>query len=43
MLNPDLFTAFLLITVVLFLTPGAIVTLLIATGATHARARPCSR
>jgi homoserine/homoserine lactone efflux protein len=35
MLNPDLFTAFLLITVVLFLTPGPIVTLLIATGATH--------
>jgi homoserine/homoserine lactone efflux protein len=35
MLNPDLFTAFLLITVVLFLTPGPIVTLLIATGATR--------
>ena len=35
MLNPELFTAFLLITVVLFLTPGPIVTLLIATGATH--------
>ena len=35
MLNPDLFTAFLLVTVVLFLTPGPIVTLLIATGATH--------
>jgi homoserine/homoserine lactone efflux protein len=32
-MNPELFSAFLLITVVLFLTPGPIVTLIIATGA----------
>ncbi len=32
-MNTQLFTAFLLITVVLFLTPGPIVTLIIATGA----------
>ena len=32
-MNAQLFTAFLLITVVLFLTPGPIVTLIIATGA----------
>ncbi len=32
-MNPQLFTAFLLITVVLFLTPGPIVTLTIATAA----------
>ena len=32
-MNYQLFTAFLLITVVLFLTPGPIVTLIIATGA----------
>ena len=32
-MNTHLFTAFLLITVVLFLTPGPIVTLIIATGA----------
>lgn len=34
-MNPELFTAFLLITAVLFLTPGPIVTLVIATGATQ--------
>ncbi len=32
-MNYQLFSAFLLITVVLFLTPGPIVTLIIATGA----------
>jgi threonine/homoserine/homoserine lactone efflux protein len=32
-MNTQLFSAFLLITVVLFLTPGPIVTLIIATGA----------
>jgi threonine/homoserine/homoserine lactone efflux protein len=32
-MNPQLFSAFLLITVVLFLTPGPIVTLILATGA----------
>ncbi len=32
-MNLELFTAFLLITVVLFLTPGPIVTLILATGA----------
>jgi threonine/homoserine/homoserine lactone efflux protein len=35
MLNPDLFLAFLLITVVLIITPGPVVTLVIATGATE--------
>jgi threonine/homoserine/homoserine lactone efflux protein len=35
MLNPELFAAFLLITVVLIATPGPIVTLVIATGATQ--------
>ena len=35
MLNPDLFLAFLLITVVLIVTPGPVVTLVIATGATE--------
>ena len=34
-MNWELFAAFLLITVVLFLTPGPIVTLVIATGAAH--------
>jgi homoserine/homoserine lactone efflux protein len=34
-MNPELFAAFLLITLVLFLTPGPIVTLVIATGATQ--------
>jgi threonine/homoserine/homoserine lactone efflux protein len=34
-MNWELFAAFLLITVVLFLTPGPIVTLVIATGAGH--------
>ena len=34
-MNYQLFTAFLLITVVLFLTPGPIVTLVIATGASQ--------
>jgi homoserine/homoserine lactone efflux protein len=33
-MNPELFLAFLLITVVLILTPGPVVTLVIATGAT---------
>jgi threonine/homoserine/homoserine lactone efflux protein len=32
--NPELFGAFLLITVVLIITPGPVVTLVIATGAT---------
>ncbi len=32
-MNPQLFSAFLLITVVLFITPGPIVTLIVATGA----------
>jgi homoserine/homoserine lactone efflux protein len=35
MLNPELFLAFLLITIVLIVTPGPIVTLVIATGATQ--------
>jgi homoserine/homoserine lactone efflux protein len=35
MLNPELFLAFLLITLVLIVTPGPIVTLVIATGATQ--------
>jgi homoserine/homoserine lactone efflux protein len=35
MLNPELFLAFLLITMVLIVTPGPIVTLVIATGATQ--------
>src|SRR5258705_10769802 len=34
-MNPQLFTAFLLITLVLVVTPGPIVTLVIATGATR--------
>ena len=34
-MNTELFIAFLLITMVLFATPGPIVTLVIATGATH--------
>ena len=34
-MNWELFAAFLLITIVLFLTPGPIVTLVIATGAAH--------
>ncbi len=34
-MNWELFTAFLLITLVLFLTPGPMVTLVIATGAAH--------
>jgi threonine/homoserine/homoserine lactone efflux protein len=34
-MNIELFTAFVLITVILILTPGPIVTLVIATGATH--------
>ena len=34
-MNIQLFTAFLLITVVLFITPGPIVTLIIATGASR--------
>lgn len=33
-MNPDLFLAFLLMTVVLIITPGPVVTLVIATGAT---------
>ena len=37
-MNYQLFSAFLLITIVLFLTPGPIVTLIIATGARQARA-----
>jgi threonine/homoserine/homoserine lactone efflux protein len=35
MLNPELFLAFVLITVVLIVTPGPVVTLVIATGATQ--------
>jgi homoserine/homoserine lactone efflux protein len=35
MLNPELFVAFLLITLVLIVTPGPVVTLVIATGATE--------
>jgi homoserine/homoserine lactone efflux protein len=35
MLNPELFLAFLLITAVLIVTPGPVVTLVIATGATE--------
>ena len=35
MLNPELFLAFVLITVVLIVTPGPVVTLVIATGATE--------
>ena len=35
MLNPELFVAFLLITFVLIITPGPVVTLVIATGATE--------
>jgi homoserine/homoserine lactone efflux protein len=35
MLNPELFLAFLLITILLIVTPGPIVTLVIATGATQ--------
>ena len=34
-MNYELFTAFVLITIVLILTPGPVVTLVIATGATH--------
>ncbi len=34
-MNYELFTAFVLITIVLIITPGPIVTFLIATGATH--------
>src|SRR5439155_20551363 len=34
-MNPQLFTAFVLITLVLIVTPGPIVTLVIATGATR--------
>ncbi|MCZ7656747.1 MAG: LysE family translocator [Xanthobacteraceae bacterium] len=34
-MNPELFLAFLLITIVLIITPGPIVTLVIATGATQ--------
>ncbi len=34
-MNPELFTAFVLMTMVLILTPGPIVTLVIATGATQ--------
>ena len=34
-MNPELFTAFVLITIVLIITPGPIVTLIIATGATQ--------
>jgi homoserine/homoserine lactone efflux protein len=34
-MNPELFVAFLLITVVLIITPGPIVTLVVATGATQ--------
>ena len=34
-MNYELFTAFVLITIVLIITPGPIVTLIIATGATH--------
>src|SRR5271166_3193715 len=34
-MNPGLFTAFLLITAVLVVVPGPIVTLVISTGATH--------
>jgi homoserine/homoserine lactone efflux protein len=35
MMNPELFAAFLLVTVVLIVTPGPIVTLVIATGVTR--------
>ena len=38
-MNWHLFSAFLLITLVLVLTPGPIVTLVIATGATQRHAR----
>ncbi len=34
-MNPELFTAFVLITIVLIITPGPIVTLIISTGATQ--------
>ncbi|WP_245431328.1 LysE family translocator, partial [Rhodoplanes roseus] len=34
-MNPDLFATFLLLTLVLILTPGPIVTLMISTGATQ--------
>ena len=34
-MNTELFTAFVLITMVLIITPGPVVTLVIATGATH--------
>src|SRR5271167_4877427 len=34
-MNPELFTAFVLITIVLIITPGPIVTLVISTGATQ--------
>jgi homoserine/homoserine lactone efflux protein len=34
-MNPELFTAFILITIVLIITPGPIVTLVITTGATQ--------
>src|SRR5882757_4414231 len=34
-MNYELFTAFVLITMVLIITPGPVVTLVIATGATH--------
>jgi threonine/homoserine/homoserine lactone efflux protein len=34
-MNPELFAAFLLITAVLIMTPGPVVTLVIATGATE--------
>jgi threonine/homoserine/homoserine lactone efflux protein len=37
-MNIELFTAFLLITVVLIIVPGPIVTLVISTGATRVRA-----
>ncbi len=37
-MNPELFLAFLLITVVLIVTPGPVVTLVVATGATEVRA-----
>ena len=39
LMNWHLFSAFLVITVVLFLTPGPIVTLVVTTGATQRRAR----
>ena len=39
-MNCELFSAFLLITAVLVITPGPIVTLVIATGASAGSARP---